>query len=79
MHPPPSPPAPGRAGSGSLDGDILWAALALMLVLEGLFPFLSPGGWRQMFLRLLQLRDGQLRFFGLTSIMIGLVLLWMVL
>jgi uncharacterized protein YjeT (DUF2065 family) len=62
-----------------LDGDILWAALALVLVLEGLFPFLSPGGWRQTFLRLMQLRDGQLRFFGLTSILIGLVLLWVAL
>ena len=59
--------------------DILWAALALMLVFEGVFPFLSPGGWRQTFLKLLQLRDGQLRFFGLTSIMLGLILLWMVL
>nr|WP_227494359.1 DUF2065 domain-containing protein [Ramlibacter pallidus] len=53
--------------------------MALMLVLEGLFPFLSPGGWRQTFLRLLQLRDGQLRFFGLTSILLGLVTLYFVL
>ena len=62
-----------------MDTDIFWAALALMLVFEGLFPFLSPGGWRQTFLKLLQLRDGQLRFVGLTSIMLGLILLWMVL
>ena len=68
----------GRAAraADTLSGDTFWAALALMLVLEGLFPFLSPGGWRRMFLRLLQLRDGQLRFFGLTSIVIGLVVLW---
>jgi uncharacterized protein len=62
-----------------LDTDVFWAALALMLVFEGVFPFLSPGGWRQTFLKLLQLKDGQLRFFGLTSIMLGLVLLWFVL
>ncbi|GAB3656782.1 DUF2065 domain-containing protein [Ramlibacter alkalitolerans] len=62
-----------------MDTNVFWAALALMLVLEGLFPFLSPGGWRQTFLKLLQLRDGQLRFFGLTSIMLGLMLLWIVL
>jgi len=49
--------------------------MALVLVIEGLFPFLSPKGWRQTFQRLLQLRDGQLRFFGLVSIVIGLVLL----
>ena len=54
----------------------MWAALALMLVLEGLFPFLSPKAWRQTFLRLMQLRDGQLRFFGMTSMLIGVVLLW---
>jgi uncharacterized protein YjeT (DUF2065 family) len=62
-----------------LDGNVLWAALGLMLVLEGLFPFLSPGGWRQTFMKLLQLRDGQLRFFGLTSIVLGLLWLWLVL
>jgi uncharacterized protein len=61
-----------------LDSDLFWAALALMLVLEGVFPFLSPEGWRQTFQRLLQLRDGQLRFFGLSSILIGLGLLWLI-
>jgi uncharacterized protein len=59
-----------------LEGNVLWAALGLVLVFEGLFPFLSPGGWRRTFQRLLQLQDGQLRFFGLCSILIGLVLLW---
>ena len=62
-----------------MEGDVLWAALALMLVLEGLFPFLSPGGWRRTFQRLLQLRDGQLRFFGLVSMVLGLGTLWLVL
>ncbi|MCD6077344.1 MAG: hypothetical protein K0R89_1282 [Ramlibacter sp.] len=61
-----------------MDWDVLWSALALVLVLEGLFPFLSPQGWRQTFLKLLQLRDGQLRFFGLTSILLGLLTLWFV-
>jgi hypothetical protein len=60
-----------------LDSDVIWTALALLLVLEGLFPFLSPGGWRQTFLKLMQLRDGQLRFFGLTCIAIGLITLWL--
>ena len=56
---------------------MLWKALALMLVLEGLLPFLSPGAWRQTFTKLLELRDGQLRFFGLASILLGVVSLWM--
>ena len=59
-----------------MDSDIFWSALALMLVFEGLFPFFSPGGWRSTFQKLLSLQDGQLRFFGLCSILIGLVLLW---
>jgi uncharacterized protein YjeT (DUF2065 family) len=61
-----------------LDTGLVWAALALMLVFEGLFPFISPAGWRRTFQKLLELRDGQLRFFGLASILIGLGLLWLV-
>ena len=56
--------------------EIFWAALALALVLEGLLPLLSPGTWRTTFQKLLQLRDGQLRFFGLCSVLLGLLLLW---
>nr|WP_218104425.1 DUF2065 domain-containing protein [Variovorax sp. IB41] len=50
--------------------------MALVLVIEGILPFVSPGGWRRGFGQLMQLRDGQLRFFGLCSILLGLVLLW---
>lgn len=60
-----------------MDSDVLWAALALMLVLEGLFPFLSPGAWRRTFLKLLELKDGQLRFFGLSAMLLGLLGLWL--
>jgi uncharacterized protein YjeT (DUF2065 family) len=70
---------PRAADAQPLNTDVLWAALALMLVFEGLFPFLSPGGWRQTFQKLLQLRDGQLRFFGLVSILLGLVSLYFLL
>ncbi len=52
--------------------DWLWGGLALLLVLEGLLPLLSPRSWRQAFERALQLKDGQLRFFGLLSVMVGL-------
>jgi uncharacterized protein YjeT (DUF2065 family) len=50
-------------------------ALALMLVIEGLLPFLAPKLWRETFQRLMQLTDGQIRFFGLTSMIAGLILL----
>ncbi len=53
----------------------LLMAFALMLVIEGLFPFLAPSAWRETFRRLMQLSDGQIRFFGLTSMLAGLVLL----
>ena len=53
----------------------LLIALALMLVLEGLLPFLAPGVWREAFRRLVALSDGQIRFVGLTSMLIGLFLL----
>ncbi|HRE17076.1 MAG TPA: DUF2065 domain-containing protein [Rhodocyclaceae bacterium] len=53
----------------------LLLAFALMLVLEGLLPFLTPKTWRDTFIRLVQLSDGQIRFVGLTSMLVGLVLL----
>jgi len=59
-----------------LDAKTFWLALALVLVIEGLFPFLSPARWRQMFLQILQLTDGQLRFFGLCTLFSGTLLIW---
>ena len=61
-----------------MSSESFWAAIALLLVIEGLLPLLSPSGWRRAFTQLLQLRDGQLRFFGLCSIVLGLALLWFV-
>jgi uncharacterized protein YjeT (DUF2065 family) len=60
-----------------VESDTLWFAIALVLVIEGLFPFLSPAGWRRMFTQILQMHDGQIRFFGLISIMLGLFLIWL--
>ena len=54
---------------------MLFQALALMLVLEGLLPLLSPVLWRQAFARMLALSDGQIRFVGLSSILGGLTLM----
>ncbi len=56
-------------------GDIFLAALALMLVFEGLMPFISPARWRSTFEQLLQLSDGQIRFIGLVSMAVGLLLM----
>ena len=57
-------------------GTTLLMALALMLVIEGLLPFLAPNAWRETFRRLMKLTDGQIRFFGLTSMLAGLILLF---
>ena len=56
-------------------GDILLAAFALMLVVEGLLPFLSPSSWRSVFERATRMTDGQIRFLGLTSMIAGLAML----
>ena len=51
----------------------IWLALALVLVLEGLLPFVSPTGWRRAFEEAVKLSDGQIRFFGLCSVVLGLL------
>ncbi|WP_416757769.1 DUF2065 domain-containing protein [Roseateles sp. So40a] len=61
-----------------MGGDKWLAALALLLIMEGLLPFLNPRAWRELFSKLLALSDGQLRFIGLASLAGG-VLLWMLL
>jgi len=48
-----------------------------MLVLEGLLPLLAPRAWRQTFQRMLELKDGQLRFVGLVSMAAGLLLMFL--
>ena len=45
-----------------------------MLILEGLLPLLLPQIWRETFKRMVELKDGQLRFVGLMSILGGLIL-----
>ena len=56
--------------------DVWLLALGLMLVLEGLMPMLAPTRWRRLFEQLLQLQDGQIRFFGVFMVLIGLALVW---
>ena len=58
-------------------GDAWWLALGLVLVFEGLLPLVSPGGWRRVFTQMLSLRDGQIRFFGLISVVVGLLIAYL--
>jgi uncharacterized protein YjeT (DUF2065 family) len=59
----------------SLDSDTLWAAFGLMLIFEGVMPFVSPQGWRDKMAQLLVLQDGQIRFFGLVCMVVGILML----
>ena len=56
-------------------GTVFLMALALMLILEGVLPFLAPNLWRETFKRITQMSDGQIRFVGLSSMLVGLLLL----
>ncbi len=58
-------------------GSTLLTAFALMLVIEGVLPFLVPTLWRDTFRRLTEMTDGQIRFIGLTSMVAGLLLLFL--
>ena len=54
---------------------ILASAIALVLIVEGLLPFLSPGAWHRVFERALQMTDGQIRLLGLSSLLAGTLIL----
>ena len=57
--------------------DYVFPALALMLVIEGILPFTAPHLWRETFRKLIEMSDGQIRFAGLGSMMVGLVILYL--
>ena len=55
-----------------MDGALLVTAIGVAMVLEGLLPLIAPQRWRQVMSQLMQLKDGQLRFFGLFAVVLGL-------
>jgi hypothetical protein len=58
--------------------DLFWPALELVLIFEGVLPFIAPGAWRRVFSEMLKMNDGQIRFFGLCSLCAGVLLWWWV-
>ena len=56
-------------------GVLLASAIALVLIFEGLLPFLNPGAWRRVFERALQMSDAQIRLLGLASLVAGVLVL----
>jgi uncharacterized protein YjeT (DUF2065 family) len=60
-----------------MESSTLLQAFALMLIIEGLLPFVAPSVWRETFRRVTEMADGQIRFIGLSSLVIGMILLMM--
>lgn len=56
-------------------GESLLMAVGLVLLIEGLMPLVAPSQWRATMMRVAQLRDGQLRFLGMASVLVGLLLI----
>ena len=56
----------------------LLVAISLMLILEGIMPFLYPQRWRRLVEQLAQISDANMRWLGLFSMLLGLVILWLV-
>ena len=53
----------------------LLTAFGLMLVIEGLLPLIAPRAWRETFRRILEMRDGQIRFIGFAAALAGSAIL----
>lgn len=58
--------------------DVIIAAAALMLVFEGIMPFVAPAKWKETMRQAIDLSDGQLRFIGLIAMVIGLSILFFI-
>jgi uncharacterized protein YjeT (DUF2065 family) len=54
----------------------LLLALALMLIIEGMFPFMFPTAWRDTFRRIAERPTHHIRIGGLVAMVLGLLLLW---
>lgn len=57
---------------------IVLTAIGLMLILEGVLPFIAPEKWRQVFIMVIQMKASEIRFLGLTSMIAGLIILFLV-
>ena len=56
----------------------LLSAIALVFVLEGIIPFINPDALRRMYMAAAQMNNNTLRFIGLSSMLVGLIMLYFV-
>ena len=61
-----------------MNNHALWLAAAFMLMFEGLLPLLAPGLWRQVFEKMLQMPEKNIRVYGAISVVAGVALYWVV-
>ena len=54
---------------------MLMTAFALMLVIEGALPLIAPSIWRETFRRVIEMKDGQIRFIGIAAVTAGAIIL----
>lgn len=69
----------GNAGDGKLDfWHVLAAAIALVFIIEGMLPFISPNRWRNLLTVVNQMDDRAIRYVGLGSMVFGVFVLYLV-
>jgi hypothetical protein len=56
--------------------DTIYIALGLVLIFEGIFPLVLPEVWKNTFSKMVKFRTGQIRFYGLLSVLIGVIILF---
>jgi uncharacterized protein YjeT (DUF2065 family) len=61
-----------------LDWTDLFAALAIVCIIEGIMPFINPTGMKRLLSRITELEDRQMRLAGFFSMAVGLVILFLV-
>jgi len=53
-----------------------YLALGIVLIIEGIFPFALPEVWKKTFSKMVRFKTGQIRFYGLLSVLIGIIILF---
>jgi len=54
----------------------LYLALGIVLIIEGIFPLALPDVWKKTFSKMVRFKTGQVRFYGLLSVLIGIIILF---
>jgi uncharacterized protein YjeT (DUF2065 family) len=61
-----------------LDWTDLFAALAIVCIIEGIMPFINPSAMKRLLARMASMEEREMRIAGLVSMLAGLAILYMV-